>query len=129
MQLLCVEIEQDVANEIITGPEYDTNGEGQEDISADLRLLNERADILSKELKQLNLEDTTAISEEDPVNEDTEDFKEIMRQYSDFIIIIREDEEGEGVAQIDSEGSNENSLSVEDNKAVSILPNKEDIKS
>ena len=127
MQLLCVEIEQDVANEIITGPEYDTNGEGQEDISADLRLLNERADILSKELKQLNLEDTTAISEEDPVNEDTEDFKEIMRQYSDFIIIIREDEEGEGVAQIDSEGSNENSLSVEDNKAVSILPNKEEI--
>ena len=90
MQLLCVEIEQDVANEIITGPEYDTNDEGQEDISADLRLLNERADILSKELKQLNLEDTTAISEEDPVNEDTEDFKEIMRQYSDFIIIIRE---------------------------------------
>ena len=120
MQLLCVEIEQDVANEIITGPEYDTNGEGQEDISADLRLLNERADILSKELKQLNLEDTTAISEEDPVNEDTEDFKEIMRQYSDFIIIIREDEEGEGVAQIDSEGSNENS-------SVSILPNKEEI--
>ena len=127
MQLLCVEIEQDVANEIITGPEYDTNGKGEEDISADLRLLNERADILSKELKQLNLEDTTAISEEDPVNEDTEDFKEIMRQYSDFIIIIREDEEGEGVAQIDSEASNENSLSVEDNKAVSILPNKEEI--
>ena len=91
-----------------------------------MRLLNERADILSKELKQLNIEDTRAISEEDPVNEDTEDFKEIMRQYSDFIIIIREDEEGEGVAHIDSEGSNENSLSVED-KAISIVPNKEEI--
>ena len=127
MQLLHVEIEQAVTNEIITGPEYDTDGKGQEDISADLRLLNERADILSKELKQLNLEDTTAISEDDPVNEDTEDFKEIMRQYSDFIIIIREDEEGEGVAQIDSEVSNENSLSAEDNKAISVVPNKEEI--
>ena len=64
MQLLCVEIEQDVANEIITGPEYDTNGEGQEDISADLRLLNERADILSKELKQINLKMVNELEED-----------------------------------------------------------------
>ena len=127
MQLIYVEIEQGVTNEIKTDPECDTDGEGQENISADLRLLNERADILSKELKQLNLEDTTAINEEDPVNEDTEDFKEIMRQYSDFIIIIREDEEaeGEGVAKVDSDGSDENSLIVEDNKSISIVPDEE----
>merc|ERR1712048_1286635 len=60
------------------------------------KLLNERADILCKELKQLNLEEEEEAvnADEEMVNEGTtEDFKEIMRQYSDFIIIIRENDD------------------------------------
>ena len=38
----------------------------------------------------------------DLVNEDTEDFKEIMRQYSDFIIIIPEEDQKTEAASDDS---------------------------
>jgi len=86
----------DAGNEVEGGPE---------DVSADLRLLNERADILCKELKQLNIENTPVTSNDediDLVNEDTEDFKEIMRQYSDFIIIIPEEDQKTEAASDDS---------------------------
>ena len=64
----------------------------------DLRRLNERADKLSKELKELNSQALKENENEDDADESTSphpgDFKEIMRQYSDFIIIIRSDETG-----------------------------------
>ncbi len=62
----------------------------------DLKILNARADKLSEELKLLNkaaaAEEST--KPEDEVEEQAADFKEIMRQYSDFIIIVRSDEAG-----------------------------------
>ena len=57
----------------------------------DLRRLNERADKLCQGLKELN---TQAQTEAEQEGEQNEEFKEIMRQYSDFIIIIRSDETG-----------------------------------
>ena len=69
---------------------------GEEDL--DLRRLNERADKLSKELKEFNSQALKDNENDDDADESTSphpgDFKEIMRQYSDFIIIIRSDETG-----------------------------------
>ena len=48
----------DAGNEVEGGPE---------DVSADLRLLNERADILCKELKQLNIENTPVTSNDEDI--------------------------------------------------------------
>ena len=60
----------------------------------DLKVLNERADRLSKELKQLNIETNQDMVD---AEEQSVEFKEIMRQYSDFIIIIESDEKGNEV--------------------------------
>ena len=66
----------------------------------DLRRLNERADKLSKELKELNNQAQADALKDSIENDDADpstpvgDFKEIMRQYSDFIIIIQSDETG-----------------------------------
>jgi hypothetical protein len=57
-----------------------------------LRHLNERADKLSQELKELTKD--AEGNEGGDQDDQSEDFKEIMRQYSDFIIIIRSDESG-----------------------------------
>lgn len=73
----------------------------------DLKTLNERADRLCEELKQLNLEASKEVKEEEEVKTpdvETPAFKEIMRQYSDFIIIIKSDEED---AQAGTEPSEE----------------------
>ena len=65
--------------------------EPQEADVEDLKALNARADKLSEELKLLNQE---AESQKNETEEQSKDFKEIMRQYSDFIIIVRSDEAG-----------------------------------
>ena len=99
-KVVIVEIEDDDGN-----TEKDTNDvEPFEDVQIeksaedggvqDLKVLNERADRLSKELKQLNIETNQDMVESE---EQSVEFKEIMRQYSDFIIIIESDEKGNEV--------------------------------
>ena len=67
-------------------PQEKSSGDGVQD----LKVLNERADRLSKELKQLNIETNHDVVD---AEEQSVEFKEIMRQYSDFIIIIESDPE------------------------------------
>ena len=71
-------------------PQEKSSGDGVQD----LKVLNERADRLSKELKQLNIETNQDMVD---AEEQSVEFKEIMRQYSDFIIIIESDEKGNEV--------------------------------
>ena len=59
-----LEIAQDDLKEEETGNEV---GGRPEDVSADLRLLNERADILCKELKQLNIENKPVTSNDEDI--------------------------------------------------------------
>ncbi len=74
------------------------NDDNEEWGDQDLRALNERADKLCEELRLLNVQEEQHALE--PVEEDQDfvpegDFKEIMRQYSDFIIIMTESDEKE----------------------------------
>lgn len=81
-----------------------SNNETSESKEQDLKSLNERADRLCQELKRLNIEEqqsSTSAAEDSVLNSletedqggETQDFKEIMRQYSDFIIIMRSEDD------------------------------------
>lgn len=94
----------------------------------DLKSLNERADRLCQELKRLNIEEQQSSTEDSFQNlkilenenqdevEETKDFKEIMRQYSDFIIIMRSDDDEEEKEIQETVDTNEKKTLIEISK-------------